>query len=45
MRSMEDFYIDDDFANDNNGLAANIELVSDTSDLFYDLFDYKEGDE
>lgn len=44
MRSMEDFYIDDDFAHINNGLAANIDLVSDTSDLFADLFDYKEED-
>lgn len=42
MRSTEDFYIDDDFGNGHNDLAANIELVSDTSDLFADLFDYND---
>lgn len=36
MRSTEDFYIDDDFA---TGLGANMELVSDTSDLF-DMADF-----
>lgn len=40
MRSTEDFYIDDDFGvGDPNGLAVNIELVSNTSaDLFADIF-------
>lgn len=42
IRSIEDFYIDDDFApsggadGHNNALAANIELVADTSDHMFD---------
>lgn len=42
MRSVEDFYIDDDFApssggdGTHNALAANIELVADTSDHMFD---------
>lgn len=41
MRSTEDFYIDDDFG---TGLGANMELVSDTSDMF-DLSDFNNQNE
>lgn len=36
VRSVEDYYIDDDFvrSGSDQALAANIDLVTDTSDLF-----------